>query len=132
MSAPAAKARSEPVMTMQRTCVPRSQSSRTPISSFNSSLLSAFSALGRLSVIRPTPSSTATRMFWYSMGCSVLFVECLSPRPLQPRVRLFALKPTLLAGARGFGGPAFFGDHQRVAHELDQPRADVGAVALLG
>src|SRR5262245_40632123 len=50
MSAPAAKARSEPVTIMQRTSVPRSQLSSASANSLSKAVLRALSASGRLSV----------------------------------------------------------------------------------
>src|ERR1700742_1515933 len=60
MSAPAAKGRSEPVRTKQRTASSASAAFKAAINSPISRLLSAFSASGRFSRIRVTPSSVST------------------------------------------------------------------------
>jgi hypothetical protein len=63
MSAPAAKALSEPVMTMQPMFASASKPSRAaPTSSIRRSL-SAFIALGRLSVMSPTLPRVSVMMF---------------------------------------------------------------------
>jgi hypothetical protein len=60
MSAPAAKAFSEPVMTMQRTFSFSSAAFRALESSPRSCVLSAFMASGRFSVMSAIWSSTST------------------------------------------------------------------------
>src|SRR5258708_38303880 len=64
MSAPAARARSEPVITTHRTPGSASVSSRTWVSSSISWPFSAFSASGRLSRIRVTASCRSTIRVW--------------------------------------------------------------------
>src|SRR4051812_3722469 len=70
MSAPAAKARSEPVTIMQRTSVPRSQPSRASASSLSNGVLRAFRASGRFKVAMPT--APVTSVFTLLMGASCL------------------------------------------------------------
>src|SRR5437016_27217 len=62
MSAPAAKARSEPVTIMQRTSLPRSHASNASASSLSSAVFRALSASGRLSVAIPTGPFTSVLM----------------------------------------------------------------------
>jgi hypothetical protein len=63
MSAPAAKAFSEPVMTMQPMLSSASKMESAPPTSSTSASLSALRALGRLRVMRPTLPCDSTRMF---------------------------------------------------------------------
>ncbi len=62
MSAPAAKAFSEPVMTMQPTALSRSKRSMALLTSPISCPFSAFSACGRFSVMTPTAPFVSTMM----------------------------------------------------------------------
>lgn len=67
MSAPAAKAFSEPVRTMAEMEGSLSAISVASLSSWKRAELRALSALGRLKVISVTPATgEETRMFWYS------------------------------------------------------------------
>src|SRR5579862_6726254 len=52
-------------------------------------------------------------------------------RFLQARMALLAFEAALLGCARRPGGSALLGDHGGLADQLDVPRADIGAVALL-
>src|SRR5471032_3007186 len=67
MSAPAAKALSLPVITMQPILSSASNCASASPSSSISASLSALSALGRFSVIRPTRPRVSTRMFSYDI-----------------------------------------------------------------
>ncbi len=62
MSAPAANAFSEPVITRQPISGSRSNAVAAATTSFISVVLSAFSASGRLSVISPTRPLRSTRI----------------------------------------------------------------------
>jgi hypothetical protein len=64
MSAPAAKAFSEPVMTMAPIPASASNSASTLFNSSRSCLFRAFSAWGRFSVMRPTRSRLSTSRVW--------------------------------------------------------------------
>jgi len=63
MSAPAAKAFSEPVTRMQPMSASASKSSSAEVISSIRACDRAFMASGRLSVITPTPSFFSTRIF---------------------------------------------------------------------
>src|ERR1700761_5194957 len=54
-----------------------------------------------------------------------------APVLLDTRVTLLAVQAPLLRSACRLRGPALLGDHRRLADQLDEPRAHVGAVALL-
>ena len=81
MSAPAANTLAPPVRTTARISASSSSSESASVSSAMSSGLSAFSTLGRLSVITPTVTSRSMRMFSYPMAVSsgMWQVSCETP-----------------------------------------------------
>lgn len=79
MSAPAAKARSLPVSTMQRTASSRSRRSRASTSSSTSARLRALSTSGRLRRMRATPSERSTSRYWYARSIARPQASTTSP-----------------------------------------------------
>src|SRR5260370_42433191 len=155
MSAPAAKALSLPVMTIAPIASSASNAASASPSSFIRESLSAFSALGRFSVTRPTRPRVSTRMFSGVMripgrrmdewGERALILSGATPRPAllegdfpladhpAPALGLRAYPPVELRGRAAGGLQALVGKalpyfrlQENSRHFRIEPRHDLG------
>src|ERR1700742_3328273 len=121
MSAPAAKARSLPVMMMQRTSAVRSQASSASASSLSSGVERAFNASGRFKVTMPT--APVTSVFTLLMASSRLTFGTIESRAPRLHNAFYSSRTTQFAGL------AFTAIDQEVVLEVAGIAGGLGVIA---